>query len=91
MEVFPCLAIYALTSGGFLHVCGGVSTVYTAESNDIAFSPRMWRCFHPHTPQAQRSDVFSTYVEVFLMVVLFYVVENGFLHVCGGVSQNLKA
>ena len=70
----------------FLHVCGGVSAKYLDEDVEHAFSPRMWRCFLSLIEPRQLPNIFSTYVEVFLLPDTVERCRKYFLHVCGGVS-----
>ena len=51
----------------FLHVCGGVSRADTGRGPYAPFSPRMWRCFLRQSLKRYWSEIFSTYVEVFLI------------------------
>ena len=52
----------------------------------MRFSPRMWRCFLVEDWQLSAEEIFSTYVEVFLVNGLVLCLCMDFLHVCGGVS-----
>ena len=52
------------------------------------FSPRMWRCFLLCCALKVIFWVFSTYVEVFSIQQAGFCNTLGFLHVCGGVSEN---
>ena len=47
----------------------------------------MWRCFYDTLGLHGSSDIFSTYVEVFLSRILVVAGWLYFLHVCGGVSE----
>ena len=47
----------------------------------------MWRCFYKTTFDAGYLIIFSTYVEVFLSVLVTLAEAADFLHVCGGVSE----
>ena len=51
------------------------------------FSPRMWRCFSVEEIVDEFSNIFSTYVEVFLVPTVGFAFVANFLHVCGGVSH----
>ena len=73
----------------FLHVCGGVSTPVLLSSLLPIFSPRMWRCFHECSSVGSHRRIFSTYVEVFLLVRIELCRRSDFLHVCGGVSKHI--
>ena len=70
----------------FLHVCGGVSEHGLLDVLNTRFSPRMWRCFRMCICILKNDYLFSTYVEVFLLMAVFSKVQRAFLHVCGGVS-----
>ena len=47
----------------------------------------MWRCFHRYFDCLESGQIFSTYVEVFLLLIRLKVLPKYFLHVCGGVSE----
>ena len=84
MEVIPKEPLWRLISLGFLHVCGGdpIPPVFVAIR--LRFSPRMWRWSY-QPPRYQLCNlVFSTYVEVILILVHTSIMWWGFLHVCGG-------
>ena len=75
---------------GLLHVRGGVSKASFLSVICFWSSPRPWRCFYLGGGKTRINVVFSTSVEVFL--VLF---DNGrqyqsLLHVRGGVSVCLR-
>ena len=73
----------------FLHVCGGVSRVEFLNTGKSIFSPRMWRCFQHLFSMIPRANIFSTYVEVFLLCLRCSLLYEDFLHVCGGVSKEI--
>ena len=73
---------------GFLHVCGGDPHRRKRKSTCRKFSPRMWRWSYPIDSHCQCSHVFSTYVEVILMLATNDLEIQGFLHVCGGDPAN---
>ena len=74
----------------FLHVCGGVSSLTQICFLPALFSPRMWRCFPVATASKPAVYIFSTYVEVFLLVISQLTIFVNFLHVCGGVSPPVE-
>ena len=90
VEVFLCSDSSMVKSHRFLHVCGGVSIDSQLQTAGSSFSPRMWRCFPKRKLKSFRYPVFSTYVEVFPQWFLRRQTSPGFLHVCGGVSVNIK-
>ena len=51
----------------------------------------MWRCFSNQGHNKHAKPIFSTYVEVFLHRKFGEVSIDYFLHVCGGVSDELDA
>ena len=53
----------------------------------LMFSPRMWRCFSIFDYVDSGACVFSTHVEMFLLVSLLMMRLQGFLHACGDVSM----
>ena len=57
--------------------------LYLAES-----SPRPWRCFENERRTSPSHDVFSTSVEVFLMIACTTRLHSRLLHVRGGVSNH---
>ena len=71
---------------GLLHVRGGVSTPFFGLNDEVASSPRPWRCFrHLHT-DVTGNCVFSTSVEVFPCHGSLRKPLSSLLHVRGGVS-----
>ena len=89
VEVFP--KRYGITKrrADFLHVCGGVSNAKVLFVLRGRFSPRMWRCFQTDDVVTGNTEIFSTYVEVFLRYQADSFLDFYFLHVCGGVSEAL--
>ena len=73
VEVFPFDAGYLIPFYYFLHVCGGVSVEDTGKNVAWEFSPRMWRCFPFIVNQIISTEIFSTYVEVFLLCLLLLI------------------
>ena len=86
VEVFLLPKPFAGRFRNFLHVCGGVSSGYLVPFFVDEFSPRMWRCFFVKVTTTVAGTIFSTYVEVFLMLNRGALNGGNFLHVCGGVS-----
>ena len=67
-----------------LHVCGGDPSSNHTRNSCCEYSPRMWRwsrCLHF---QKRSFNVFSTYVEVILIIYFCWSFEECILHVCGG-------
>ncbi len=69
-----------------LHARGGVSENASGAAGEFESSPRPWRCFHYEIPRDKRRDVFSTPVEVFLMLSGALISLLSLLHARGGVS-----
>ena len=90
VEVFPSPYLGRVCYKSFLHVCGGVSGSGTYPTLRLPFSPRMWRCFLFSGRARPGIAVFSTYVEVFLILSILDEDAVSFLHVCGGVSLMKK-
>ena len=84
VEVILELFTWPKALAGFLHVCGGDPTHSLGLTNHLPFSPRMWRWSWKLSIRFQKTQVFSTYVEVILNSKLSINVLPGFLHVCGG-------
>ena len=91
VEVFPFSSSHSYLLFNFLHVCGGVSGLVRALDQAWQFSPRMWRCFSIIMVSLIAFVIFSTYVEVFHLVLDRFVDRRDFLHVCGGVSIGQSA
>ena len=85
--MFPVEYELGIQKRSFLHACGGVSSALSAIIRITEFSPRMWRCFYMANPYAYLCEVFSTHVEVFLILTLGLIAVLSFLHACGGVSS----
>ena len=86
MEVFPPAARESPELACFLHVRGGVSSIIFIAIVVVVFSPRAWRCFPRPQSSGQGKEVFSTCVEVFLILTGTVLRTGRFLHVRGGVS-----
>ena len=86
VEVFLIQRIDKNAKSYFLHVCGGVSQLFSTAKRSCRFSPRMWRCFCSKGFCRFKTCIFSTYVEVFLQRFSRCLCRLDFLHVCGGVS-----
>ena len=67
-----------------LHVCGGDPTTESWFSIFKKYSPRMWRWSCNSYCQYSKRKVFSTYVEVILIVLFSFLPPVRILHVCGG-------
>ena len=50
----------------------------------LLYSPRMWRWSHHRISHALHKSVFSTYVEVILVIFIIWHLQSSILHVCGG-------
>ena len=87
VEVFPSSLMFGKVSFCFLHARGGVSLHADAPAGVRGFSPRTWRCFLRLKDVAVLVGVFSTHVEVFLLVVSARKMHIRFLHARGGVSN----
>ena len=68
----------------FLHVCGGDPRIRSSRISQVWFSPRMWRWSYQYIHDIQYNAVFSTYVEVILLLFRLVSYQYSFLHVCGG-------
>ena len=67
-----------------LHVCGGDPLYFLTCESIKKYSPRMWRWSWSRTTLGLTLCVFSTYVEVILIVLLPSMLCKSILHVCGG-------
>ena len=67
-----------------LHVCGGDPMAFRYYIFGVAYSPRMWRWSLWAVTKNREHEVFSTYVEVILVVGFWIHVKRRILHVCGG-------
>ena len=67
-----------------LHVCGGDPRIAMNSRILPKYSPRMWRWSLSTFLPWPVEGVFSTYVEVILLVALSQHKCSGILHVCGG-------
>ena len=84
VEVIPTCWIHSNTDWYFLHVCGGDPYLYPFANTSWAFSPRMWRWSYDYVMSPDFSMIFSTYVEVILLLWVCAPPGTNFLHVCGG-------
>ena len=89
VEVFLCIFRPISSLSRLLHVRGGVSAQQLSTSAWGKSSPRPWRCFHVHSLVYIAKFVFSTSVEVFLVVREPVERFLRLLHVRGGVSERL--
>ena len=87
VEVFPYRLELKAAWLRFLHIRGGVSFSWPCYKIRRLFSPHTWRCFWCPAYQRYRERVFSTYVEVFPLVVVHVILKFCFLHIRGGVSM----
>ena len=67
-----------------LHVCGGDPTSDNVIRSIDWYSPRMWRWSQWHVMALKQVLVFSTYVEVILLLYVESWNFQSILHVCGG-------
>ena len=84
MEVilFTCCLILYIKC--ILHVCGGDPKTYNFSLKSPQYSPRMWRWSSPMCSSSASCFVFSTYVEVILIITIKNFLSFCILHVCGG-------
>ena len=85
--MFLSASAYKEAQSSFLHACGDVSLCMATLIRRVAFSPRMWRCFHFLSPLFPFGRVFSTHVEMFLVLYPPAMKAYRFLHACGDVSM----
>ena len=90
-KVFSTYVEVILKHGGqkgdkasILHVCGGDPTPWNNLVFGTLYSPRMWRWSWIDVLFLVVFLVFSTYVEVILVVGFWIHVKRRILHVCGG-------
>ena len=67
-----------------LHVCGGDPLFARLATLPVPYSPRMWRWSCSCSKVEAKKEVFSTYVEVILVLSSCQKSQHGILHVCGG-------
>ena len=91
INVFSTYVEVILKHGGqkgdkasILHVCGGDPTPWNNLVFGTLYSPRMWRWSWIDVLFLVVFLVFSTYVEVILVVGFWIHVKRRILHVCGG-------
>ncbi len=87
VEVFLNDLATRLEQEGLLHARGGVSMVKSKAQNAMTSSPRSWRCFSATPVLTPWAFVFSTLVEVFLLVRCDSSKVKCLLHARGGVSN----
>ena len=56
----------------FLHVCGGDPGRWSRRCMNLEFSPRMWRWSCISSIKVSKPQIFSTYVEVILLIVTWF-------------------
>ena len=84
VEVILCVC-HALSSAlGILHVCGGDPLVIRSQWSVWMYSPRVWRWSYIIMYCRNTTGVFSTCVEVILLIKLKCWFNRSILHVCGG-------
>ena len=69
---------------GILHVCGGDPNLLHNSNALFEYSPRMWRWSYTFSSFQVNLHVFSTYVEVILVIISNHSWCGCILHVCGG-------
>ena len=84
VEVIPMILFLIGKAQGILHVCGGDPRIAMNSRILPKYSPRMWRWSLSTFLPWPVEGVFSTYVEVILLVALSQHKCSGILHVCGG-------
>ena len=84
MEVILSKNGFHCCKNRILHVCGGdpINPFYCVAM--VEYSPRMWRWSLWRVDKVVTVMVFSTYVEVILVIPFNGVVTYCILHVCGG-------
>ena len=70
-------------SCGILHVCGDDPHASPYKANAHQYSPRMWRWSSRSASAAEKGAVFSTYVEMILLIAIKGPSASSILHVCG--------
>ena len=83
VEMFLSTRILAFLLLRFLHARGDVSQETLNLGSGDLFSPRTWRCFPMTALSASLTSVFSTHVEMFLLVSICTRLTHCFLHACG--------
>ena len=75
------------TNPGILHECGGDPEINTQAQSQHEYSPRVWRwsCFFIWDLNSR--IVFSTSVEVILLLIMIIKDQSSILHECGGDPQ----
>ena len=91
VEMIPCLIHSSGSSICVLHVCGDDPFCQSISGSNSWCSPRMWRWSHDDLLKLYLEDVFSTYVEMILNLLLLDPTFYCVLHVCGDdpTNQNL--
>ena len=90
MEVFPLSKGKRRFLTSLLHARGGVSRMQSLSAKLLTSSPRSWRCFLKFAFPPCFVGVFSTLVEVFLLLTPTGYNPLGLLHARGGVSKPLR-
>ena len=89
VEVILVPCIVGLLRNRILHVCGGDPKQAGSTRYIWRYSPRMWRWSSYNRTYALEEPVFSTYVEVILLLFLYPILFLCILHVCGGDPQRI--
>ena len=91
VEVIPQNVYDKQNNASILHVCGGDPHTKVDWLNEVRYSPRMWRWSPAPTTWNISATVFSTYVEVILIVSCSFYFPSRILHVCGGDPKGITA
>ena len=67
-----------------LHVCGGDPMYPNSFLLNVVYSPRVWRWSYDDSKKSTTNSVFSTCVEVILVLHKDHLQSRRILHVCGG-------
>ena len=86
MEVFLYTVRDSIDCDDLLHARGGVSVGNQLFIIERESSPRTWRCFWAELCGSVVRSIFSTHVEVFLMLIQKTIIILDLLHARGGVS-----
>ena len=88
MEVIPTRVLSLHLSKCILHTCGGDPVCSCWWCDVSKYSPHMWRWSQVQNSKGQRKRVFSTHVEVILLLKIAKMRFLSILHVCGGDPRN---
>ena len=87
VEMFPTSCRSWRRRLSLLHACGDVSYGFNIPPFQLAFAPRMWRCFSSAASSFVYVVVCSTHVEMFLQPGPPDPTTMSLLHACGDVSE----